>query len=211
MIRCGTILWLAAGFVAFGDVCTQALGATAPDGMNPIEDTITQGIVNTAPELVRPAIPVAREPPPTGNSPLAVPLSSWSVTRERPIFSPSRRPPPPAVVAAPYVPPPPEEPDHPLLTLVGTVVGETEGIGLFFDEATKSFIRLRTGQDHSGWILRSVQGREARFEKDRRTATLAFPPHGAERAGQLPIPPFTETPTEANWVDPDVCRNINVC
>src|SRR5690242_19075901 len=55
----------------------------------------------------------------------AIPLSTLTTTRARPIFSPSRRPPPPPVVAAPYVPPPrpatPVEPDRPLLTLVGTV------------------------------------------------------------------------------------------
>jgi general secretion pathway protein N len=209
MIRCGSVLGLTACFMAFGDPRISALGATDPVAVAPPENTISRGIVNAGPESIGPANPVARERPPTGNPLWAVPLRTLSVTRERPIFSPSRRPPPPAVIAAPYIPPAappppkPAEPDHPLLTLVGTVVGETEGIGVFFDQSAKSVIRLRTGQDHTGWILRSVQGREAMFEKDRQTATLALPPHGAEQAGQLPILPSGGTQADATWVDGD--------
>ena len=62
----------------------------------------------------------------------AIPLKQLSNTRERPIFSPSRRPlasavvgPPPA--AAPVrVPPKPAGPQNPELSLVGTVIGEKE-------------------------------------------------------------------------------------
>src|SRR5262245_1587560 len=61
----------------------------------------------------------------------AVTLTSLSVTRERPIFSPSRRPPqPPAIAAPPPAKPPPPpppakaaEPERPSLTLVGTIAG----------------------------------------------------------------------------------------
>jgi hypothetical protein len=192
MIRYGTVLGLAAGLVAFGQGHLPAVGATSLVGVSPRENTIIQGVVN-APEPARPASPVAAERQPRGNPLWAVPVRSLSVTRERPIFSPSRRPPPPpAVVATPQLPPvlpapQPPEPDHPLLTLVGTVVGETDGIGVFFDQSAKSIIRLRAGEGYSGWILRSVQGREARFEKNLQAATLALPPHGTEQAGQMPI------------------------
>ena len=128
----------------------------------------------------------------TGNLPVA--LSALSNTRERPLFSPSRRPPAPAVVAAPpgSAPPPPKpaEPDHPLLTLVGTVVGETESMGIFADQTTKQFIRLKTGQDHAGWKLRAVLGREVIFAKDKREATLALPARGetVEAGNAVPLP-----------------------
>lgn len=208
MIRYGAIVGLAAGFIAFGGARMSALGATGPVAVSPSESTISQG--NAEPDTVGPASSVARERPPIRGNPLwAVPLGSLSVTRERPIFSPSRRPPPPAVVAAPYVPPAappppkPAEPDHPLLTLVGTVVGETEGIGVFFDQTTKTVIRLRTGQDFTGWILRSIQGREARFEKAHRTATLDLPPPGAEQAGQPPISRPAVAQAGDTWMDGD--------
>src|ERR1019366_4651011 len=81
----------------------------------------------------------ALEREPMGNPLWAIPLGSLSITRDRPLFTPSRRPPAPAVVAAPRVVPPkvvirPAEPEHPNLTLIGTVVGETEGIGVFLDQ-----------------------------------------------------------------------------
>jgi hypothetical protein len=103
----------------------------------------------------------ARESRPTGNPLWAIPLSALPITRERPLFAPSRRPPPPVVVAAPEplpMPPPPSpaEPEHPLLTLLGTIVGEPGGIGVFLDQATQRVIRLRIGQAHDEWMLRSV-------------------------------------------------------
>jgi general secretion pathway protein N len=208
MIRYGMILGLAASFVAFGYVHREALGATPPVAVNLYENTITQGIVDAAPASIGQPSLVARGRPPIGNPLWAVPLRSLSGTRERPIFSPSRRPPPPTVAAAPYVPPAapppkPAEPDHPPLTLLGTVVGETEGIGVFVDQSANNVIRLRTGQDYAGWILLSVQGREARFEKDRRTAILALPAPGAEQAGQLPVSPFGGVQAVATWLDGD--------
>jgi general secretion pathway protein N len=209
MIGRGTVLALAACFVACGDARMPALSATDPAAMNPIDNAISRGILNAGPESAEPASPVARERPlPRGNPLWAVPLSALSATRERPLFSPSRRPPAPAVVAAPRVPvvtrpPPKPEPDHPLLTLVGTVAGETGGIGIFLDQATNNVIRLRTGENHTGWILRSVQGREASFEKDHQTATLALPPTGANPSGQPSIPIGAGAQVGATWTDGD--------
>jgi general secretion pathway protein N len=202
MIRRGTVLVLAACFVACGDARVPALSATDPLGVSPIESSISRGTLNAEPESAAPASPVMPErPPPRGNPLWAVPLSALSATRERPLFSPSRRPPPPAVVAAPRAPivtpppPKPEEPDHPLLTVVGTVAGESDGIGIFLDQATNDVIRLKVGQDYTGWILRSVQGRAASFEKDHRTATLVLPEPGAPQSGQPSAPIIGGAPT----------------
>ncbi len=100
----------------------------------------------------------------------AMPLAQFPVTRERPIFSPSRRPPPPAVapVAVPKVAaaPKPKEPERPPLCLVGTAASDEEGFGMFQDQSTKVVLRLRVGEDYQGWKLRSVQGRETTLEKD---------------------------------------------
>jgi general secretion pathway protein N len=213
MIRRGTVLALAACFVACGDARLPALSATDPAAVNPTDNTVSRGILNAGPESAEPATPVVRERAvPRGNPLWAVPLSSLSATLERPIFSPSRRPPAPAVVAAPrapiVAPPPPKpvEPDHPLLTLVGTVAGETEGIGIFLEQATNGIIRLRTGENHTGWILRSVQGREASFDKDHRTATLVLPPPGAPQSGQPSVPIIAEIAgalAGGTWTDGD--------
>jgi len=137
--------------------------------------------IEPAPEVVRPQVPPragAREP--RGNPLWAIPLKSLTATRERPIFLPSRRAFAPAIAGPPPPPPPPgpappKEPDRPRLALVGAVVGEAEGIAVFLDQTNQAIVRLRTGENHSGWILRSVKGREATLQKDRETVLLALP------------------------------------
>ncbi len=104
----------------------------------------------------------------------AIPLASLTNTRERPIFSPSRRPPPPAASPAPQSVRG-NQPDRPLLTLVGTVAGAAEGIAIFQDEHSKDIVRLRTGESHAGWTLTAVRAREAELLHERRTAILAIP------------------------------------
>jgi general secretion pathway protein N len=134
----------------------------------------------------------AGEPRPTGNPLWAVPLDALSMTHERPLFSPSRRP-PPIVVAVPEPaparsPPPPAEPERPRLTLLGTIVGESGSIGVFLDPATQDVIRLRTGEAHDAWMLRSVRGREVGLEKNRLTAILSLPAPGADPKAQSVSP-----------------------
>jgi hypothetical protein len=115
----------------------------------------------------------------SGNPLWELPLRLLSATRDRPVFSPSRRPPPPPVVAhaAPPPPPPPKpaEPDHPLLTLVGTAVGSGETIAVFEDQTTKSVIRLEPGQVHDGWTLGAIRDRDVTFKRNELTASLLLP------------------------------------
>ena len=102
----------------------------------------------------------------------AAPLTSLSNLRERPIFSVSRRPASVAVPAAPQLASAPSEPDRPLLALLGAVAGTSDGIAIFRDEATKGIVRVKTGESHSGWILRAVEGREATLQKGPKTVIL---------------------------------------
>jgi hypothetical protein len=120
-----------------------------------------------------------------GNSLWAVPLSRLSATRDRPLFSASRRPPAPAAVAAAPSPPqpvaaPPPTASRPSLLLIGTLVGESLRIGIFHDEATTKTLRLAVGENHDGWNLRALGTAEARFENGERAATLEL-----RRASQL--------------------------
>lgn len=124
----------------------------------------------------------------------AMPLAQFPATRDRPIFSPSRRPPPAAVapVAVPKVAarPKPREPERPQLTLVGTIASDEEGFGIFLDQSTKAVLRLKVGEDFQGWKLRSVQGRETALEKDQQVVTLALPQPGVGQVtSEVPPPP----------------------
>jgi general secretion pathway protein N len=176
----GTLLLQpAAAVIAIAPVATPAAIEPDPEPMQVL------------PRAERPAVAKDLRPQQLANPLWAIPLKGLALTRERPIFSPSRRPPPPAVANAPVVPPaprpasPPAEPEKPQLALVGTVASERDGIGIFVETATKNVVRLRTGEAHKGWILRVVQGREATLEKNSELSVLALPPPGSQRAGGI--------------------------
>jgi general secretion pathway protein N len=144
-----------------------------------------------------PAIPTADRAS-SANPLWAIPLGHLAATRERPLFSPSRRPPPPVVVAkAPPPPPPPPlkpaEPEKPPLTLIGTAVGETgEAIGLFTNLADLKGLRLKVGEEHKGWVLREVRQRQVVLEKGQQNAVLELPRRDVGRPGAVPpgaVPP----------------------
>lgn len=187
--------------VAFAMTCTAVVFAAAPTvPTDPIDTSPTWSIINetTAPATV-PAAPsdVPSAPPRSaapkmrsGNPLWAIPLKNLSVTRERPIFSQSRRPPPPVVAAVPYVPPPPPpkvtEPERPQLTLVGTVAGGRDSFGIFLDQATNDVVRIKLGDAQRGWQLRKVLKREVTLQKDEQTVVLALPVP-TDRAGAGPV------------------------
>jgi len=137
--------------------------------------------------------PDLRQPPPGGNPLWGTPVSSLSVTQERPLFSASRRPPaPPAPLAPPPMPvaeapPPPAEPERPPLTLVGTAIGNPQNLALILNQTTKSFIRLHVGEAAMGWYLRSVDSRTMTLEKNNQLVTLSLPAPGATPASASPL------------------------
>jgi len=115
---------------------------------------------------------------PSANPLWAVPLSALTATRERPVFTATRRPltPPPAptpLIESPV--PPPPAPEEPLLTLLGTATGQTNNVAVVMDQTTKQPLRLHVGEAVSGWLLRSVDSRTMTLEKNSRFVTLALP------------------------------------
>jgi general secretion pathway protein N len=185
MIRlCACVIGAMAGFYA-----SEAIGQ-APAGATARETAAGQTNLNTeqAPAAAR---EVAVRPPPGGNPLWGIPISALDATKERPIFSASRRPPMPPVVAQRVVaappPPKPAEPEHPLITLVGTVIGKPKNVAVVLDRATKTIVRLRVGEAASGWILRSVDARTMTIEKNSQTVTLALPAPGAAPASPFPV------------------------
>ena len=162
-------------------------------------------IENSGPSLTRelPADgkPPAAEAPATGNPLWAIPISKLSATRDRPLFSSSRRPPTPTVAAAPAPQSAvvkPVAPESPPFTLVGTIIGENSRIAIFFDENSKTATGVREGDSASGWTLRSVDPRSAIVEGSGRTVTLDLPePTAQESPAQEqdnPAPPRASGP-----------------
>jgi general secretion pathway protein N len=155
-----------------------------PDG--PAVPSVWDSPGSPASGPIRPLVPpqVAAERAISANPLWAIPLTTLSNTRERPIFSPSRRPPPPREVPVAVVraPPPPKSPriEQPQLSLVGTVIGGDQSFGIFIDQATKTALRLRLGDEYQGWHLQSVQGRDVSLERDQQKIVLSLPAPGVE-------------------------------
>jgi general secretion pathway protein N len=164
-------------------LAVTAASAAAPTGQDTSRDGMAAGAGITILEPSKLAPAAANERQPRGNPLGAIPLSKLTATRERPIFLPSRRPPAPVIANTgieapkPAAAPPPEEP--PRFALVGAVTGENESIAVFLDQATNGIVRLRTGQNHDGWVLSSVKGREATLQKDQKTLVINLPAPGA--------------------------------
>jgi hypothetical protein len=129
-----------------------------------------------------------RQPPPGGNPLWGIPIDSLSATRERPIFSASRRPPAPPAPIMPIAEPPPSPPapEKPPFTLAGTTIGKPQNVALIVDQSTKRVILLHVGEAASGWYLRSVDSRTMKLEKNSQFVTLSLPPPGAVPAEGQP-------------------------
>jgi general secretion pathway protein N len=147
------------------------------------DDTAGRGAEPVDLGTVKPIPGPGREgarPLPSGNPLWAIPLSVLTATRERPIFSASRRPAQPAVVAPPVdqasAPPPPKAaaPERPTLALIGAVVGEGDAVAVFLDQTNQKIVRLHQGESHAGWELSLVAPREVTFKKAERTEILTL-------------------------------------
>ena len=100
-------------------------------------------------------------------------ISSLNETRERPIFSPSRRPPAISVPKA-LSPEVPAGTNGPAANLVGAIAGKDVGIAIMLDPTSNTVFRLRVGESHAGWTLILVKKREVTFQKGSDMATLSI-------------------------------------
>jgi hypothetical protein len=174
----------------------QAAGSPAAAAVPVVPPVTTVGIV-------APPTGPAQERALSANPLWAIPLAQLSATRERPIFSPSRRPPPVAVAAEPTTikaaPVRKKEAEAPQFALVGTIASDQDGFGIFLDQSTKEALRLKIGEDYQGWKLRAIRGREVTLEKDQLTAVLTLPqPDAAHPAGEVRLLPASVERTQSS-------------
>jgi general secretion pathway protein N len=163
-------------------------GMRIPAGAGPVREFESQSATRRVEELrANPLWPIAVE--------------TLSATRERPIFLPSRRRPSPVLPPAAPSPPgpigvPPVKPEYPRLTLLGSVAGQSEALAVFLDQGDRGIVRLRIGEHHRGWTLRSVQGREAILQRDRETVifSLAAPAEGSTDPVNSPVVIYPAAP-----------------
>jgi general secretion pathway protein N len=172
--RCAFMIAASASFSAYVALAQDAAAASGSDETGPIAE----------PQLTPVENPGLRQPPREGNPLWRIPIQSLFVTRERPLFSASRRPPtPPQAPPSPSrnaeAPPPLAELERPPLTLQGTAIGKPRDIALVLDEATNGSVRLHVGEAAEGWYLRSVDQRTMTIEKDSRIVVISLPAPGA--------------------------------
>lgn len=132
--------------------------------------------------------PAALQAEADGNPLWSLPLDKLSVTRDRPLFSASRRPPPPVVASAAPPPAPvdtkPAAPEPPPFKLLGTIVGVEARIALLKDRATSLVLRIHEGDAQSGWRALKVAARSIVLGKGTDTVTLQLP-----KPGEAPADP----------------------
>lgn len=174
--RAALVALLIAGLAAGSSLHVRA--ATSPS-LSDIRDD-PEGLPNLAVDTLRTSAP----PPRAGNPLWAIPMDSLNSTLARPIFSPTRRPPPKAVAATtkdPVRQVAVVEPERPPLSLMGVVSGSSDGVAIFIEDASRNVVRLRTGEGFDGWILRSVEAREAILQRNNRTARFTLPSPTGDR------------------------------
>lgn len=174
------------------------IGVTLLGAITGFNNKTTDAQASSASQPIVARIADAKPHAPAGNPLWAIQLKQLSITRERPIFSPSRRPPPPAptYVAPAAVQQPVKAPERPAMSLLGTVIGTGEQIAVFLETSTKNVFRLRVGENHGGWVLRLIKAREARLVKNgEQVVLLQLPSPSGAPAVAVPIaPPQNEFP-----------------
>jgi general secretion pathway protein N len=150
-----------------------------------------------------PARPAASPNRPRRGNPLwAIPLSALTATRDRPLFSASRRPP---IVADPIVAPPPQKqgdpapppPEQPSFTLVGTIVSPKASVAVLQGSNPDAISRLRVGEENDGWRVRGIDLRSIVVEKGAQSVKLDLPrpdgaaavPPGPDEGAPAPLAP----------------------
>jgi len=114
-----------------------------------------------------------------GNPLWTVPLSALSSTRDRPLFSATRRPP---IVAVPIVAAPPKQeavapppPERPSVTLIGTIVSPRASLAMLQGSDADAISRLRVGQENDGWRVQGIGLRSIVVAKGAQSLELNLP------------------------------------
>jgi len=142
-------------------------GAISPKVAPPPPNTGLEPAVKPPSDPLFPVTALERSNPLWG-----IPRASLLDTRERPPFSPLRRP---AAHPVSSVPLPAGYPDGPILTLVGTIANPDEAIAIFVEKSSKRIIRLRIGENYLGWSLSEVHSREVTLVHNHKSEVLYIP------------------------------------
>jgi hypothetical protein len=124
-------------------------------------------------------------------NPLAAPsLDRLSATRERPLFTPSRRAPPPPLVAS--AAPVESAASPPSISLLGVIIAVEGPRAVINDMTRNKIVRVRIGDEIDGWKVRQIDERLLVLWRDGRSASFKL------FSGEHTKPPSGQTLNAAN-------------
>lgn len=122
------------------------------------------------------------------------PLQQLSATTEHPLFSPTRRPPPKPVAPVARQEPPPAPPPPPSVVVLGIVSENGDGRAAIRAGGNgDKVVRVRTGDDVSGWKVERVEPRRLVLTQGERSIDFALFDGGA-KAAKAAKPPERRIP-----------------
>ena len=161
--------------------------------------------------VLLPCAVVAQSPP--ENAPVRSfalpPLEELQATRERPLFSPRRRPDAEAVDET-ETSPVEESPESLPFELTGVVMGAEVAIAILRNRDTQETVSLRQGEALDGWSLEEIASRHVVFRQEDRQARLElFLPHpeGSATPDPTGLPPGAMRQRPANLQIPPTRRS----
>ncbi|WP_420391663.1 hypothetical protein [Acuticoccus sp.] len=110
----------------------------------------------------------------------SVPSSALEAFRERPLFSPTRRPPQPAPEPEPQRTAPPPAP-RPNLELIGVIEIAGRSIAIVNNLGAGTTISLEADDSHAGWRVEAIDRASLTLAREGRTETFALFQPGRER------------------------------
>lgn len=127
------------------------------------------------------------------------PLEELKATRERPLFSPRRRP-DEAVVALPETPVTQAPPETAPFDLTGVVMGEDRAVAILHNRETQETVHLHQGETAQSWSVAEIAQRHVVLRNEGRQVRLQLfepKPEGADgeaAAHPVPRPPTIDYP-----------------
>lgn len=140
----------------------------------------------------------AADAPSLSNPVAALPLDSLTATRERPLFSPSRRPPPPlapmlasvqSIVVKPI--------DPPSIVLLGIVSEGGQARAVLRTQSSSKVVRARLGDEVASWTVTRIEPRRLTLSHDDRAVSYAlFAGSPAKNVAGRTTPATPEAPVQ---------------
>ncbi len=108
-------------------------------------------------------------------------LDRYRAWRDRPLFSPTRRPPPPAEQPADAASAPPSAaaPPAPDITVSGIILGLQTRIAIVRLGGSPTATHVTVGGSVGGWTVSAIGARDVTLRRDQDSLSIRLPAHGA--------------------------------